>query len=243
MMKKGKIHIGTSGWHYAHWKKIFYPEDVKDRDQFAFYARSFDTVEINNSFYRLPEGKTFTGWKNNSPKDFLFAVKVSRFITHMKKLNVDKRGVNKFYNRAMKLGEKAGPFLFQLPPHWKINVKRLDELLSRLPGGTRNTFEFREHSWYDPEIYQVLKKYNAAFCIYHLAGHQSPLEVTADFIYIRLHGPGNKYQGNYSASALKKWAKFCREWQLKGKDVFVYFDNDQAAYAVENALQLKKLLR
>jgi uncharacterized protein YecE (DUF72 family) len=241
-MKKGKIYIGTSGWHYKHWKGTFYPADIKQADQFSYYTRYFNTVEINNSFYMLPAAQTFKGWKEAAPARFLFSVKASRFITHMKKLKTDARSIRSFFTRAAKLENKLGPILFQLPPKWKINKERLADFLARLPKGNQYTFEFRDHSWYNDEIYGLLKKYNCAFCIYELEHHLSPLEVTADFVYIRLHGPGNKYQGSYTDAALKKWAKYCRQWQKEGKDVYVYFDNDQQGYAAFNAQRLISLV-
>jgi uncharacterized protein YecE (DUF72 family) len=242
-MKKGKIYIGTSGWQYKHWKGTFYPAGLKAKDEFSYYCGQFDTVELNNSFYRLPENSSFTKWKKTTPDDFLFSVKASRFITHMKKLNVDKQSIRIFFTRAGKLKEKLGPILFQLPPQWKVNTERLEQFLSRLPKHHRYTFEFREHSWYGDDVYSLLKKYNCAFCIYELEHHLSPLEVTADFVYVRLHGPGNKYQGNYSLRRLTTWAMRCAEWQQQKKDVYIYFDNDQAGYAAFNAGALKKLVK
>jgi uncharacterized protein YecE (DUF72 family) len=242
-MRQGDVHIGTSGWVYKHWKGRFYPEKLKSADWFGYYAEHFSTVEINNSFYRLPDLKTFNGWRNASPADFVYAVKASRYMTHMKKLVVDRQSIDKFFRRVRHLEEKLGPVLFQLPPSFGINAERLEKFLAALPQGFRYTFEFRDHSWYTDEVYALLEKYNAAFCIYELEHHVSPMEVTADFIYIRLHGPGGKYQGNYTSAALRKWAAFCRKWRKKGKDVYVYFDNDQEAYAAFNALSLLELMK
>jgi uncharacterized protein YecE (DUF72 family) len=241
-MKKGRIYIGTSGWHYKHWKGVFYPEDTRDDEQFALYAEHFQTVEINNSFYKLPDASTFTNWRKASPKRFLFAVKASRYITHMVKLKANKQSLRKFFTRVVKLEEKLGPILFQLPPRWKVNTERLASFLSQLPSGHRYAFEFRDQTWYTEEVLDLLKKWNCAFCIYHLERHLSPLEVTADFVYIRLHGPGNKYQGSYNKRALQTWAGRCREWLKNKKDVYIYFDNDQAGYAVKNAQQLQALM-
>lgn len=238
-----KLFIGTSGWHYKHWKERFYPKDLPLKDWFDYFATKFDTVEINNSFYRLPEKKVFVDWRKKSPAKFTFAVKASRFFTHMKKLKVDRVSLNRFMRRIDGLENKLGPILFQLPPKWKMNTERLDEFLSKLPKGYRYTFEFREHSWYHKDVYAVLKKYNAAFCIYELEHHLSPLIATADFVYVRLHGPGNKYQGDYTKSVLNKWARRCKEWIKERKTVYVYFDNDQEAYAAFNALSLKKTCR
>lgn len=242
-MKKGKAHIGTSGWHYKHWKGTFYPADIKEAGQFDFYKTLFSTVELNNPFYRLPLATTFDNWRKNSPKDFLFAVKASRFITHMKKLGVDKQNIKEFFSRVDHLHEKLAVILFQLPPKWKINAERLQHFLSLLPKGYRYTFEFRNPTWYDETVYELLREHNCAFCIYHLEHHLSPMEVTADFVYLRLHGPGNKYQGSYPDEELNVWASRCRKWQKEGRDVFVYFDNDQEGYAAFNAGYLQQKLK
>jgi uncharacterized protein YecE (DUF72 family) len=239
LMKQGKLYIGTSGWHYKHWIGTYYPAGTREKDQLSLYIKDFNTVELNNSFYHLPAAKTFKGWATATPEDFVFAVKGSRFITHMKKLNVLKADVNRFLSRAGKLGDKTGPILYQLPPRWKLNTARLEQFLSRLNKEYRYVFEFRNDNWYSEAVYELLRQYNCAFCIYELAGHQSPEIVTADFVYIRLHGPGAKYQGSYSGSQLKKWAVKCKAWQQQGRDVYVYFDNDQAGYAAFNALQLR----
>jgi len=242
-MKQGKLHIGTSGWHYKHWIGTFYPDGTREADQLSLYLQSFNTVELNNSFYHLPDAKTFKNWAAVTPDDFIFSVKGSRFITHMKKLNVLKADINRFLNRVNKLGDKVGPILFQLPPRWKLNIERLEAFLSRLDDQYRYVFEFRNNTWYDEQVYDLLRQYNCAFCIYELAGHHSPEEVTADFVYIRLHGPGAKYQGSYSTAILKKWATKCKAWQKAGKDVYIYFDNDQAGYAAFNALKLQELTK
>ena len=242
-MRKGRIYIGTSGWHYKHWKGTFYPADIKESKQFEEYRKFFSTVEINNSFYRLPTPETFDMWRKTTPKDFVFAIKASRFITHMKKLNLDREGVKNFFTSVKKLNEKIGVILFQLPPKWKVNTERLKKFIDVLPKKYRYAFEFREHSWYIDEVYAILKKYNCSFCIYELERHLSPTEITADFVYVRLHGPGNKYQGSYSLETLHGWAQRCRQWQDQGRDVFFYFDNDQEGFAAFNALELKKLVR
>lgn len=242
MMQKGKIYIGTSGWHYKHWKGTFYPHDIKDSEQFGMYMQAFNTVELNNSFYHLPSIETFSHWKNETPRGFIFSVKASRYITHMKKLIVDAESINKFFTHAEKLKEKLGPILFQLPPHWKINIDRLATFLNHLPEHHRYTFEFRNESWYDERIYDLLKNNNCAFCIYELDRHLSPFIETANFVYVRLHGPENKYQGNYSEKVLLQWKTNCLEWQKKGKDVYVYFDNDQEGFAAFNAQTLLKMI-
>jgi uncharacterized protein YecE (DUF72 family) len=240
-MSKGKIHIGTSGWSYKHWVGKFYPKKSNSEEQFEFYTKHFDTVEINNSFYKLPPRSVFENWYRNSPKKFLFVVKANRFITHMLKLTKPQEPIARLFNSIDALKEKLGPVLFQLPPKWRVNVIRFKEFLEALPKGQRYVFEFREETWYNEEIYQLLREYNAAFCIYELAGHMSPMLVTADFVYLRLHGPTEfKYQGSYSKAVLNKWARQCIAWQKDKKDVYVYFDNDQEAYAAFNAITLKK---
>lgn len=240
-MKKGRIHVGTSGWHYKHWIGTFYPEGTKNNQQLAYYLKHFGTVELNNPFYRLPSPETFKNWGKSVPAGFIFSIKGNRYVTHMKKLKVTENDLDYFFQGVDQLGKKAGPILFQLPPGWKVNTERLKDFLALLPEGYRYTFEFRNHTWYTDEVYTLLERRNCAFCIYELAGHQSPEKVTADFVYVRLHGPGDKYQGKYTTASMKKWARRCQEWQQSGKDVFVYFDNDQAGYAPANAQQLAEL--
>lgn len=237
----GKIHIGTSGWSYKHWRGNFYPADVRVKDHFAYFQKYFKTVELNNPFYHLPPKQTFINWKNTVSDDFVYAVKASRYITHMKKLKEPAESLANFLENVVGLEEKLAVILFQLPPGWEINIGRFTEFLGKLPKEHRYTFEFRNTTWYDERIYNLLKQYNCAFCIYELAGHVSPMEVTADFVYIRLHGPGDKYQGSYPEQTLQEWADKCKEWSKEGKDVFVYFDNDQEGYAAFNAIRLREL--
>jgi uncharacterized protein YecE (DUF72 family) len=239
---KHQVRVGTSGWHYKHWKNTFYPPDTKDAGQLGYYITRFDTVELNNSFYRLPKASVFADWEKAVPAHFLFAVKANRYITHLKKLNPDEGTVEQFLDNVAALGNKLGPILFQLPPGWKMNLERFEHFISRLPKGYQYTFEFRNHTWYHEDIYRLLQQYNMAFCIYELAYHLSPLQVTADFVYVRLHGPGDKYQGSYTDEVLRTWAERCKAWRRHRKDVYVYFDNDQHGYAAFNALRLQELL-
>ena len=238
---KGTIHIGTSGWLYKHWRTTFYPAGLKIKDEFQYYQQHFDTVELNNTFYRLPQKEVFAAWKNKTPDDFLFVVKASRYITHMKKLHDPTESTAPFLEHVSFLEEKLGAVLFQLPPFLKIDLVLLEAFLKSLPQGMRFVLEFRNASWYHETVYQLLEKFNCAFCIYELDGHQSPIISTADFIYLRLHGPGNKYQGSYTDDTLQQWASRCRQW-ANSKDVFVYFDNDEQGYAAFNAISLKALL-
>jgi len=238
----GNVHIGTSGWHYEHWAGPFYPEDVPRKDYLTYYSQHFHTVEINNSFYQLPTAKTLASWYKAVPEGFRFAVKASRYITHMKKLKDPKEPLNAFLNRVDVLGDKLGPILFQLPPRWHFDADRLYDFLSMLPSRYRYAFEFRDTSWINPEAYEAMKKSGVAFCVYDLAGYQSPKEITADFIYVRLHGPGSAYKGSYSVAVLSGWAGAFSTWVNKGRDVFCYFDNDEDGYAVQNALKLETMM-
>jgi uncharacterized protein YecE (DUF72 family) len=237
-----EIRIGTSGWHYRHWVGPFYPKDLPAKQMFTFYQRHFDTVELNNSFYRLPTPEAFDAWRESSPSGFVFAVKGSRFVTHNKKLKEPEQPLKNLLPRAERLREKLGPVLWQLPPKWQRNVERLEEFLQALPRRHRYAFEFRESSWHHESIYEILRRYNAAYCIYELAGFSTEAHVTADFAYVRLHGPGGKYQGSYSEQILKEWSSRIVEWSGRLKAVYVYFDNDQAAYAAQNALELKRFV-
>jgi uncharacterized protein YecE (DUF72 family) len=237
-----EIRIGTSGWHYKHWRGPFYEDNCPASKMLPSYYSQFDTVEINNSFYKLPAPGTFSCWRDATPENFCFAVKASRFITHNKKLKDPENALKNFLPRAEELGHKLGPILFQLPPRWRINADRLDEFLSTLPETRRYAFEFRELSWLNARIYELLQRHNAALCIYELGGFKAPIKITADWTYIRLHGPGGKYQGSYSTEMLSEWAHRIDAWRRSLKAVYVYFDNDQAAYAVHNALELKRLV-
>lgn len=237
------VRIGTSGWHYKHWCGPFYDEKLPGSKMLAEYLKSFDTVEINNSFYRLPTAEAFRCWRDSTPKNFCFAVKGSRFITHMKKLKNPENALENLIPRAEELHEKLGPILFQLPPKWMVNEERLEEFLSALPRRHRYAIEFREHSWHTDRVYDILRRYNTAFCIFELNGRHSPLVVTADWSYVRLHGPGGPYQGSYSTEKLNEWANWIDSQGKRLKAIFVYFDNDQAAYAVHNALELKRLVQ
>lgn len=236
--KSGHICIGTSGWSYPHWRGAFYPEDMPEAQMFDYYTGRFNTVEINNSFYQLPSVGTLAAWRKAAPDGFLFSMKASRYITHMKKLKDPKSSVKKFFATVDKLGSRLGPILFQLPPKWKPNMDRLGEFLEALPARHRYAFEFRDSRWFDDEVFDILVQHNAAFCIYHLAGFETPHHVTADFAYVRLHGPDDAYEGSYCNKTLKQWADSINSWASDGLDVYCYFDNDEAGHAPLNAQTL-----
>jgi len=236
------VHVGTSGWNYNHWAGPFYPEDLPQHRWLDYYAERFRSVEVNNTFYQLPHKDTLRQWYQTVPDDFLFAVKASRYITHMKKLKEPRESLARFLDAVRVLEDKLGPILFQLPPRWHFNGDRLASFLDLLPDDLRYTFEFRDESWVNEETYKLLREKGAAFCIYELAGYLSPREVTADLAYVRLHGPGDKYQGDYSDQTLSDWAGTCRDWAAQGREVWCYFDNDQAGFAAQNALRLQEMI-
>ncbi|HEY3351658.1 MAG TPA: DUF72 domain-containing protein [Polyangia bacterium] len=234
--------VGTSGWHYPHWRGPFYPPDLPVAQLLAFYAARFDTVEVNNFFYRLPTLKAVDAWRDGTPPGFLFAIKGSRFLTHMKKLKDPAEGLGRMLPVCEELGQKLGPILFQLPPRWGKDAGRLDEFLAALPRTHRYAFELRDPSWHASDVLAVLRRHAAAFCQWELAGVQSPLEITADIAYVRLHGPGGPYQGSYSRGRLATWAKRIRAWERELRGIYIYFDNDQAGYAAHDAQALRRML-
>ncbi len=237
------IRIGTSGWVYKHWRGIFYPPDWPPRNWFAYYAREFDTIEINNSFYRLPSETAFDAWREQAPPNFLYAVKASRFITHLKKLKDPNRPLDLFFARAKRLGEMLGPVLFQLPPHWGVDPSRFENFLSVLPEGQIHVVEFRDPSWLIEEVFRLMERYQVAHCIHDFTGLEVPLRVTAATIYIRFHGDP-VHGGNYTPGALEVWAKRMAKWHgaSGNHNIFAYFNNDVSGYALKNAKALKEML-
>jgi uncharacterized protein YecE (DUF72 family) len=237
-----RLFIGTSGWYYKHWLGNFYPKDLSMRDMFSFYSDRFNTVEINNSFYALPKETTVERWAEMAPSDFCFAAKASRYLTHVKKLIEPVEPLTRYFNVMERLGDRLGPVLFQFPRTWKYNLERLAEFLTFLPGKHRYVFEFRHDSWYVPAVYKLLKTYNCAFCMFDMGGKESPLEITADFIYVRMHSPGQMYSGDYRTDLLIPWKKRIMAWDPAVKSIYFYFNNDAHGYAVKNALELKDML-
>ena len=240
-MKTAPIHIGTSGWHYQHWSGPFYPIELTADKYLGYYCEHFQTVEINNTFYQLPEVETL---EKHVPQDFIFSVKANRYITHMKNLKDTQESVDNFIKRVAILGDRLGPILLQLPPNWNLDLERLRAFLKILPQDFRYTFEFRDPSWITEDVFSLLRDYRTAFCIYHLKGQLSPREVTTDFVYIRLHGPLDEaYQGKYDSHQLSGWAGAIAAWSRQGKTVYCYFDNDQDGFATENAAELIGMLQ
>jgi len=233
------VRIGTSGWHYKHWRGCFYPEELKSSEYLSWYVRHFKTVEVNNCFYRLPTESAVENWRNSTPADFCFAVKGSRFLTHIKRLRDAEAGLDTFLSRMGLLQQKFGPILFQLPPNWHVNPERLENFLQALPRKHPCIFEFRDPTWYQPEIYDLLRRYGVGLCIHDWGGQRSPAELTAEFTYIRFHGATGRYQGEYTREMLEKWADLIYRWRQQLKEIYVYFNNDVGGHAIRNALLLQ----
>lgn len=237
-----QYYIGTSGWHYDDWRHRFYPEKLPRAKWLQFYAGHFNTVELNNSFYRLPSEAAFTNWRDSSPANFSFAVKVSRFITHIKRLKEADAPLRTFVSRAEILGEKLGPLLYQLPPSMHRSDEVLESFLSLLPRGLKHVFEFRHQSWLDDEVFEILGRYNAGLCLFDMPSFSSPLVATTDFTYIRFHGGSELYASCYSDDELASWAQRLAGLAAKLKTVYIYFNNDTEAFAVRNAVTLRGYL-
>jgi len=238
-----QLWIGTSGWHYKHWRGCFYPEDLASSQYLGWYIRHFSTVEINNCFYRLPTASAVENWRKDTPRGFCFAVKGSRYLTHMKRLLNAEEGLKTYLDRMELLGEKLGPILFQLPPNLRVNVERLEEFLGLLR--TRHhqyVFEFRDPTWYIEPVYELLRRHKIGLCIHDWGAQQSPRELTADFTYVRFHGTTGRYGGDYPDEMLEKWANQIRAWMPRLRGIYVYFNNDQGGYAIKNAQTLRTLL-
>jgi len=233
--------IGCSGWQYKHWRGDFYPAELPQSRWLEYYAARFDTVEINNTFYHLPEASTFASWGHRAPARFLYALKASRYLTHMKKLKDPAEPIDRFFSRARELGASFGPVLYQLPPRWPVNVERLSAFLRALPKRRRHAFEFREPSWYCDEVYALLAKHRAALCLHDMAGSASPRLSPGPFVYVRFHGT-TKYGGRYSDDALARWAEWLRERRSAGLPCYAYFNNDVGGHAPRDAARLREMI-
>jgi uncharacterized protein YecE (DUF72 family) len=238
--RKGKIHIGCSGWIYSHWRGRFYPEELKPEQWFDYYAAVFKTVEINNSFYRLPAAHTFEAWREQAPPGFIYAVKANRYITHLKKLKDARAPLKKFLDRARLLEEHLGPILYQLPPHWRLDLERLDSFLDLLPEDLLHVFEFRDQSWMVEEVFQHLDKRGASFCVHDMPGLEAPRLAVGSIVYIRFHGAGEKYRSGYPEPTLRSWWHWMEQQVESGKDLYIYFNNDAEAHAVHDARALMR---
>jgi uncharacterized protein YecE (DUF72 family) len=233
--RRGTLRIGTSGFHYRHWRGIYYPQDLPTDKWFSYYAKDFDTVELNNTFYRLPAAATFDAWRKQAPKRFCYALKFSRYGSHLARLTKPRDTIRKFLQRAARLKKFMGPILVQLPPNWKPNPDRLASFLKAAPRAHRWAVEFRDPRWLCDEIFDILKEHGAALCIHDMIANH-PRIATAGWVYLRFHG--DRYHGSYSRAFLTGQAAEIRKYLADGLDVFAYFNNDADGYAVRNAATL-----
>jgi uncharacterized protein YecE (DUF72 family) len=240
--KSCDIRIGTSGWYYEHWKELFYPPGLPKSKWFEYYAQYFNTVEINNTFYHQPKEKSIKRWHELAPEGFLYAVKASRYITHVQKLKNAADSLKNFFDGINLLKHKLGPVLYQLPPNLHLDLERLEDFIKLLPKRKTAIFEFRHESWYCEQTYELLTQFGAGFCIHDMPGKESPQVVTTDIIYIRFHGTTGRYSGSYPDSQLKDWAEWIKKQSKKARGVYVYFNNDAHGHAIKNAKQLREMI-
>jgi len=238
-----RIYIGCSGWSYRHWRERFYPATLPATRWFAHYAHVFDTVELNNSFYHLPSAAAVERWRAQAPAAFIFAVKASRYLTHMRKLKDAEAGVHQFIERIRGLGPHLGPVLYQLPPRWHCDVQRLETFLRLLPRDLQHVFEFREPSWICDAVFAVLERHRAALCVHDMPGSNVPRRAVGPIAYVRFHGAGARYGGGYPDALLADWAQWLRRQAAGRRPAFVYFNNDIDAHAVADAQRLRELLQ
>jgi uncharacterized protein YecE (DUF72 family) len=249
MKAAGRVHVGCSGWQYRHWRGDFYPDELPPSRWFAHYALTFDTVEVNNSFYRLPPAETFAKWRDQAPPAFVYAVKASRFLTHMKKLKDPEDPLRRFYTHARHLGSRLGPILYQLPPRWPLDLARFEIFLKALRRVSRlvdirapHVVEFREPSWYDDRVFELLQRYRVALCLHDMQGSATDRIAIGPFIYARFHFGTQRYGGRYDDRRLDAWAAWLAERAKSGLDVFAYFNNDTGGHAPRDAVRLRSLL-
>jgi uncharacterized protein YecE (DUF72 family) len=235
------VRVGCSGWQYKHWRGEFYPPTLPSSRWLTYYAHRFDTVEINYTFYRLPEAATFAGWRKRVPPAFLYAVKASRFLTHLKKLKDPEQPVERLFARARALGRTFGPVLYQLPPRWKCDCERLTAFLAVLPRGRRHAIEFRDPSWYTDEVFALLARRRVALCLHDMAGSETGKLAVGPFVYVRFHGPAT-YSGRYDDGRLADWAAWLRAQIRDRRPVYAYFNNDIGGHAPRDAMRLKEAL-
>lgn len=237
------VKIGCSGFMYDDWRGNFYPDDLSRRQWLGYYCKKFLTVELNVTFYRLPEKEIFSRWYSETPEDFTFSLKGSKFITHVKKLKSPLEPLDVFFSRANALKEKLGIILWQFPPDFKADIEKLKDFLDALSVyKVKNTFEFRDENWISKKVLSLLEKNNTALCIADWSGFMCELPVTADFVYIRRHG-ADRYDASYNREQLKADAKAINRFIKQGKDVFIYFNNDARGHAPRNAKELRDILK
>lgn len=238
----GRLWIGCSGWDYPHWRGVFYPEALPRSAWFAHYAAHFDTVEINNTFYHLPDRTTVERWREQAPAGFRYAVKASRYLTHMKKLKDPEAPLARFLEVARWLGPRLGPLLYQLPPHWRCDLSRLDAFLARLPRELTHIFEFRDPSWFAEATRARLEAAGAGFCVHDAEDLEVPRWVTGSVVYVRFHGTREGLRRGYPDAVLDDWAAWLERQAGAGRELYAYFNNDPRGYAVRDALRLRQRL-
>jgi uncharacterized protein YecE (DUF72 family) len=238
------LYLGTSGWQYRHWRRVFYPEQLPQRDWLPYYAERFSTVEINNTFYNLPEKPVFEQWKQRTPDDFVFALKMSRFLTHLKRLHDPEEPVQRFLDRAEALGQKLGPVLIQLPPSFHADVDLLEATLATFGKSVRVAVEFRDESWFTDETRKILERRKAALCLADSPRRKQPFWRTADWGFVRFHegsgGLGVRRPG-YATQALHTWVRRIADTWGPRADVYTYFNNDHGGYAIKDAITFASL--
>ena len=227
---------------YKHWRGLFYPDGLPVKRWFDHYAAVFDTVEINNSFYQLPKPETFAGWREQAPPGFCYAVKANRYLTQSKKLKDCEEPIARMMASVEALKPALGPLLYQLPPHFKLNLDRLEAFLAIAPKGVAKVFEFREPSWYCDQVFALLEQYSASLCVHDMPGSASPRPAVGPIAYVRFHGTGGKYVGRYPDQALAGWADWSAEQARHGRAVWAYFNNDIHGHAVEDAQTLRAMV-
>lgn len=247
-----EVRVGCSGWQYKHWSasakasagqaEPFYPAELPTSRWFAHYALTFDTVEINNSFYRLPDAETFAKWRSQAPRRFLYAVKASRFLTHMKKLKDPEEPLDLFFDRARNLGATLGPVLYQLPPRWPLNLERFEAFLRALPRRRTHVVEFRDPSWYDDRVFALMERHGVSLCLHDMHGSATGKIVIGRIVYVRFHFGTQKYGGGYDDRRLDEWASWLAGRAREGRRVFAYFNNDTGGHAPRDAVRLRARL-
>jgi uncharacterized protein YecE (DUF72 family) len=239
------IHIGTSGWSYAHWEGVLYPHGLPPERRLDHYVPLFRTAELNSSYYQWPEHAAFERWRHRLPPDFLLSVKAPRLLTHVKRLFEPEQWLVRIHQGVARLGTRRGVLLVQLPPGAPLDYARLAYFLSHVPPGLRVAVELRHPSWHQEAIFQLLEQHGAGYCVMSGAGLPCVLRATARFVYVRLHGPDRQhmYGGSYPDEDLQWWADRVREWDAMQRDVFVYFNNDGHGHAVRNAQTLQRLVQ
>ena len=242
--------IGCSGWNYKSWRGTFYVPHLPAKDWLRHYTSVFDTVEVNNTFYRLPDASTFASWKRQTPTGFVAAVKASRFLTHIKRLKDPEEPIERLFSRAKALGPRLGPVLYQLPPNFfrnDVNGERLELFLRALPPrvnrrAVHHVFEFRHPSWYVDDTYRSLERHGATLCLHDKRGSAIFEPFVGPIVYVRFHGTSGEYAGSYPSGRLERWAAILAEQWRGGRQIYAYFNNDPGAVATENALTLRRLL-